>query len=328
MIEGPDEPNLAQAPVPEGARCAEHPERVAKHTCVRCGNYVCVTCLAGPYQRVCRTCNERSGTPLDFPFDRESFTAEGLLNLALSVWKRHLLALTLATIALLVVTAAPNLLFEYLITGSLPTPGRPPIAFLDLSWGGKMLRAVQQVTAALIGAATYLMYAGYLLDLLQGKPVSLAAVSKRLRALGAYIVMYVVAFAAASALFLGAGLIGLVATRVHGTALTLVLLAVAAVGIPALVYAALGLAFGGFELAVDPDTGPWAATRSAWLLVAGKRWRTLNVCILSAFIALLGLVACFVGFFATFPLALLFFGGLFLALKRSPGLGYSKQNAT
>jgi hypothetical protein len=269
--------------------------------------------LAGPYQRICRGCYERSGTPLEFPFDRDNFTSDGLLNLALAVWKKNALVLSFATIAMLLVGYLPHALLEYWIHGEWPSPRRPPPDFLSLTTGAMALRGGEQLIVMLLNAAAYLMYAGYLLDLLQSKPTGFAEASQRLRAIGSYFLVYLAWGATAALLFLGLNQFGSVsAWRVPGVAWLIVLL----VAVPLAVYAFLGVACVGFEFAFDPDKGAWPAVRSSWLLVAGKRWRLLNVFILSTFIMFLGALACLVGMLAAFPIGMLFFAGLFLALKR------------
>src|SRR5262245_47475452 len=91
-----DEPRLP-TPVPEGALCAIHPDRPAAQTCVRCGNYMCMECQSGDASGICLTCASRVGAATAaFPFSREHYSLDGLLNLSLSRWKAQWQWLTLA----------------------------------------------------------------------------------------------------------------------------------------------------------------------------------------------------------------------------------------
>lgn len=60
MSEPEDEKDVE--PAPEGASCAEHPERQALVTCPRCGNYCCVACWHQTVQR-CHACLLRDPLP-------------------------------------------------------------------------------------------------------------------------------------------------------------------------------------------------------------------------------------------------------------------------
>jgi hypothetical protein len=46
---------------PEGAHCAEHPDRQAHFTCARCGSYACITCWHPSIER-CQQCLKRDPT--------------------------------------------------------------------------------------------------------------------------------------------------------------------------------------------------------------------------------------------------------------------------
>lgn len=57
-VSEPNEPELS----PEGASCAEHPERDALVTCPRCGSYCCIACWHGAVGR-CHGCVMRDPGP-------------------------------------------------------------------------------------------------------------------------------------------------------------------------------------------------------------------------------------------------------------------------
>lgn len=60
---GSDDRDLA---APEGAHCAEHPDRPAHFTCPRCGSYACVVCFH-PSVRRCAQCLRRDPTEAALP---------------------------------------------------------------------------------------------------------------------------------------------------------------------------------------------------------------------------------------------------------------------
>ena len=48
--------------IPEGARCAIHPELPASHVCTRCGNYCCDACSGNGVPRtLCIACGSKTG---------------------------------------------------------------------------------------------------------------------------------------------------------------------------------------------------------------------------------------------------------------------------
>lgn len=55
--------------IPEGARCALHPDAGAIDVCTRCGDYVCARCsVSVDTRRWCRKCEAHAGDP--FPWER------------------------------------------------------------------------------------------------------------------------------------------------------------------------------------------------------------------------------------------------------------------
>ncbi|MCB9595532.1 MAG: hypothetical protein H6719_22620 [Sandaracinaceae bacterium] len=57
-----DEPDDPVEGAPDGATCAEHPERPALVTCPRCGSYCCIACWHGAVKR-CHACLLRDPLP-------------------------------------------------------------------------------------------------------------------------------------------------------------------------------------------------------------------------------------------------------------------------
>lgn len=301
MTEEPAQPTSPHASAPAGAHCAQHPERPAVATCVRCGNYVCTSCAAAP-GGVCRACALRGVAP-EFPFRRDDFSAEGLLNLALAHWKRHWFELAAVTAAFFAVSYLPG----FLLFGD-----RPELS--ELAHGELLLLVVEHVGVIMLDTAATLLLFGYLLDLLQNKPRGLDAVLRRLRAVPTQWLAFVLIYLGAGLFLLGALLIvkvlglSVVDPRVLGVGLLCV---------PGFVYVSTGLAFLTFDLAFDPHLSAIAALRGTWALVAGYRLRVMNVLMLSGFVMFLGVFGCLIGVLATFPIGTLFYAGMYLALKRT-----------
>jgi hypothetical protein len=67
-----DSPQRRDSRAPDGAKCAEHPERQAHFTCPRCGSYACITCWHPSIER-CQQCLKRDPTEAapPIPWERE-----------------------------------------------------------------------------------------------------------------------------------------------------------------------------------------------------------------------------------------------------------------
>ncbi|MET0385712.1 MAG: hypothetical protein ABW321_07120, partial [Polyangiales bacterium] len=273
MSERPPDPDEQSSPVEpvEGARCAEHPSRDATGTCVRCGNYLCDACRLLNDAGLCGPCVERTRGPATaFAFDRESYTSEALLNLALAVWKRKWLPLALASIAFFALSYAPALLFEWIVgSDALDARGAS-----ELPTRVAMLRFVQQSIMFLLETAATLVLFGYVLDLLRNRPTDVKTALTRLRALPAQLFALLAIYVAVTVV---AGAVAGLVQLAGGADLPRTLAPLFLLGLPPVVYAALGLAFVSFELANDPALGPIAALRRSWALASGKRWSVLNV---------------------------------------------------
>jgi hypothetical protein len=303
---------------PAGARCAHHPEREAVRTCTRCGNYLCAECGSSG-SGVCLQCAARLGAGHGFPFNRDNYTLDGLLNLSLSRWKQHWLVLVLSTLVMFVVVYVPGIALELALPAAklerAVTGAHPDFSF---DWPAKMflLRSIGQLFMIAAHLALMLMLSGLWLDLLEGKPADASAILARVRALpaqfGALIIIY---FAAALCVVLGffafwaCGGIDNLPQSAWAVITYVVLL------LPGLAYALTGVTFVTFELAHDPSTGAIDALRSSWTIAHGKRWQIGGILTVSGFIAGIGALACCVGVLASFPLGMLLSGALYLALK-------------
>jgi hypothetical protein len=306
MAEGnPVEP---RASLPEGARCAHHPDRAAVRTCVRCGNYMCAECIGESSSGTCLSCASRLGASGAFPYSRDRYSFDGLLNLALSHWKKHWLLLALAQAAALTFAYLPAI-----VVGFLSALAGDRARASNLSAMGIGVQAFTMV----MQLATQLVLFGYCLDLLEHKPVGLARSLERLRALPAIMLQMVIIYGTcAVAGALGYGLYRFVE---HLASMQAGLLAVGLfvlLLVPFFVYASIGLAFTAVELAHNPEAGAISAMTTSFQLVAGRRLPIAGVLFVSGVISGLGALACCVGILASAPLGMLIYGGLYLALRQ------------
>jgi hypothetical protein len=316
-----DEP---RASLPAGARCAHHPERDAQATCVRCGNYMCSECVGSgaPAGRgLCLACASRDGVTGTFPFNRDNYTLDGLLNLSLSRWKPHLLGLALAVVGFFLLVYVPALLFTLLFGEGLSLEAfrHPQQMTPDFSPLQMLIRALEQLAMVLAQLAAYLVLFGYVLDILEGKPVSSARALQRLRAfpaqVGAMLLMYggiaLCVALVALAFWLAGGVAGLPRSLGVGALVAMVMVSVTA-------YVTIGLSFVTLELAHVPGLSALAAMRASWQLVEGRRWRIGGVMFVAGLVGFVGVLACCVGLLASFPIGALLHASLFLALKQEP----------
>jgi len=273
--------------------------------------------------------------PVKFPFRRDDFTSDGLLNVALACWKRHWLQLAVMAAAFWGLGwYLPAVFIQYALVGAF---GEDFVTQLSEASPRELAeQRVEQITQALGGAqhtalalvgmhvalvmvvsAALLLALGYVLDVLQDKPRTWAGELSRLRAVPAQWLAFELGHAAAGLLFVAALAVVRLAVRVLPARLALsvggVLLGLVLAGVG---YVVFGLLFVSHELALAPRSGLLSAIQNSWRISDGKRLSIANVFVLSAFIWFLGVLACGVGVFATFPIGLLYAGGLFLALKQ------------
>jgi hypothetical protein len=305
--------------LPAGARCAHHPDRAAERTCVRCGNYMCAQCVslvAGEPQSLCLTCASRAGVSARFPYSRDSYSLDGLLNLALSRWKENWLPLALCTLGLFIVPISIALIAKALdLQNPLAAIDRHTLAPDVLA--ALLMAAAQQIVSTVLQTGLYLMMFGYVLDILEGNPTGVAKSIARLRGLPAQVLSMLIVYGGG---FVVLGLIAGVVLLTHAYEL-----------LSLQVWIALTVFFGGglftwlfasfafvmFELAHDPNAGMVGAMQASLRLVDGQRMRVLGMSSLAMLISLAGVLLCCVGVFASVPLSTLLYGAMFLALKQT-----------
>jgi hypothetical protein len=302
-------------PLPDGARCAIHPDQIAVRTCVRCGNYMCSACTsADDTSGLCLTCANRvGGSGAAFPFSRDHFTLDGLLNLSLSRWKANWQLLTFGFGALMVAAYAISLGGEFAFDRVADASGAESPLHSPLH----AARIGFQIAVTLLHLAVQLAVFGVCLDLLEGRKFDLQRALERMRRLPEAILQTVVMYGVLAVDFglhfllfyaLG-GLDAAPRSIVIPIALWLVLA-------PLRVYVWLGVMFSMIALLADPQANAISAFAVSWRAVSGKRLRVLGVSIACGVIAGAGVLACCVGMLASIPIASLLFVALFLALNQ------------
>jgi hypothetical protein len=320
MDQDPPAPEVRSS-FPAGARCAHHPEREAVRTCTRCGNYLCAECGSSA-SGVCLQCTARLGAAGGFPFDRDNYTLDGLLNLSLSRWKQHWLVLALSTLAMLAVVYLPGFGFEIasrLVGMKLDAAAGHASELAAGNIKALAILVLGQLFTVTAHLAFMLMLSGLWLDLLEAKPADVSAMFSRVRALPAQLLAVIVIYVALAL----CALLGALAFWACGGVDNLpqsawAVITYSALLLPALAYALTGVSFVTFELAHDPSVGALTALQNSWTLANGKRWQIGGILTVSAFIAGAGVIVCCVGVLASFPLGMLLSGALYLALKNQP----------
>lgn len=314
MSEGsPFEPDRP-ASFPAGARCATHPEREAQRTCVRCGNYMCAGCISVSGTGMCLPCASRTGTGGTFPFSRDNYTFDGLLNYALARWKKCWLPLALATAAFFFVSYVP-----VFISSVVPLALREQGESLQAMAGGLLIQLVGQIVATVLQVLGQLALFGYVLDILENKPTSFARSFERVRALPSLLLQLLIVYLALAVIAAVGGGLAFAAYKLFSRDASIAVGALYVLALlPLFVYAGLGLAFSMLELVHEPNAGAIPALRTSWALAEGRRWSMAGVLFVSGLIAGIGVVACCVGVLASMPLGALLYGALYLALK-APG---------
>jgi hypothetical protein len=299
-------------PLPEGARCAIHPDQPAARTCVRCGNYMCSACTSEGASGLCLTCASRVGSAGGFPYSREHFTLDGLLNLSLSRWKANWQILTFGFGGLLVAAYAMSLSGEWVFDRVADGFGSDSRLHSALH----PARIAFQVAVSLMHIAVQLIMLGVCLDVLEGRKPEMQRALDRVRRLPDAILQTLVMYVALAADF---GLHYLLFIALGGmsawTTAALIVFGAWIALFPLRIYAGLGVMFSTVALLVEPDTNAFTAFGVSWRAVSGHRLQAFGVSLVCALIVSAGVLVCCVGLLAALPIASLLYCALFLALN-------------
>jgi hypothetical protein len=307
-----DVPHM-HSPLPPGARCAIHPERAAERTCVRCGNYMCSECGAGEQPGICLTCASRVGPAGGtFPYSRDHYTLDGLLNLALSRWKAHWKLLLATFGSAIIVIYGLSFAFEGLFSALATRQG------LDSAWLSPLhpVRLSVTVFLTIVQVAVQLMLMGLCLDLLRGERPNLPASLQRLRKLPAVFLQVLVVYAAIAVdLALHYGLYLALGGWEAGWTPLWIVLVTWLIGVPPRIYVFLGVLYSQLVLLVEPHANAFSAFVVSWRTVSGHRFEVLGIGLVTVLIMAVGVIACCVGVLVSLPVATMLYCALFLALS-------------
>jgi hypothetical protein len=275
---------------------------------------MCSACTSDAASGLCLTCASRVGSAGGFPFSREHFTLDALLNLSLSRWKANWQILTFGFGAVLVASYAISLGSEWVLDRIADAAGPDS----RLHYGFHPVRIAFQVAVSLLHIAAQLIVLGVCLDVLEGRKPDLKSALERVRRLPDAILQTLAMYVALAADF---GLHYLLFLALGGmSAWATALLIVIGVWIalsPLRIYVGLGIMFSTLALLVEPETNAFTAFGVSWRAVSGHRLQAFGVSLVCALIVGAGVLACCVGLLAALPIASLLYCALFLALNNS-----------
>jgi hypothetical protein len=255
-------------------------------------------------------CNTRAGARGSFPYSRDHYSIDGLVNLSLSRFKQHWVTLVLFF------GGAFGVIYALSIATGVVLPWIAPELFEESTFGFPLhpLVIALQAGQMVVQFALQLTVIGLCLDVLEDQEVSVARAVARLRRLPAALVQMLVIYAVIGVVVAaGAALTwGMVSL---GEQALWVILGLGALAAVPLVYYGLGIMFGMVVLVHDPSQGPFEALRTSLAIMDGKRMSGVWVVLVSTVIAMVGFLACCVGAAASLPVSMLVFCSLYLALR-------------
>lgn len=256
---------------------------------------------------VCPACRERLGIG-QFPFSRDDWSVGGLLGYSWDRFVQQWGMLVLTTLVFFGVSGGVS--FALTLVGT---------AFQSEPSAAVGFAVINQILQTVVNLALSLGFIAVTLDVLLGREVDFGRFIGAMRNLGKALVQYIVVL-----LVLWAPLAILVAVPLFAMegsedALLVVAIVVAVLFIP-MVYVGLGLVFMQYELVYDEACGPIEAIQRSWQVVRGHRLWVLLVSLLGGLIFLAGMLLCCVGMLASYPVFMLLFAGLYLALRNGSGL--------
>ena len=296
------------------ALCAIHVDVVATSTCTRCGNYVCSECTGDGRFELCPHCRQRLGIG-DFPFSRDEWSIGGLFNLCWQRFTEQWPMLLVATLIFFGISTAMSFVFQAVSMGAAADPTVLAVILL-----------VSQVTQNLVNLALSLFMIQVAIDAVLGRGVSLGRALRSMIVFWKALVQYLVLIPTFIPIVLVFVLpIAILDDESLGIWIGL---GGSAVLIVPLMYVWLGLFFIQYEIVHDASVGPIEAMRRSWHVARGQRWYVFGVGVLGALIMVAGLLVCCVGVLASYPIALMLFAALYLALRNGSGLPEPRDLAT
>ncbi len=321
---------MQNPPAGFGALCAIHPERTARVTCRRCGNFMCDECSVGGSESLCPRCLQLHGGG-QFPFDRNSVTFGELINYAMKVWGQEWVMLSIGVLIVVMIGFAASFVSNIFqgIAGAFV--GNDPNAKVGVALVGSFAgSAISVVVQGIFQLGLYRIC----FDVLQGKKADLARLFTQTSKIGSYLLQaLVIGLAFVVPLFIYFGVSLLIAAKVGGVPINprewgqadlnpgffIVMSLSVLAAIPVLVYFALPLSFASMEL-VYGDVGAIEALRRAFTLARGFRLWLLGYGIIGGFATLIAFAFCCLPGLPVTALVNLVMAGLYVAVRNGSGL--------
>ncbi len=319
-----------------GALCAIHPDRSARVTCARCGNFMCDECSVGGSERLCPRCVQLRGAGA-FPFDRNNVGFSELLSHAWKVWQQEWVMLSVAALIVLMVGMVGSFLSNIFQAIGTALVGNDPTAKLVATGVGALIGT--GISMVVQGVAQLGFYR-VCLDVLQGKKADVGRIFSQTSRIGRYIVQTLivgVAFTLPALLYFGISY--LVACKVGGMPLNpsewmqadvrpifvVILAGATVVAVPVMIWFALPLSFASVEL-VYGDCGALEGLRRAFRLADGFRWWLLGYGLLGSLIMMVGMMACCIGILPALALLNTIMTAFYMAVRNGSGLPAPVEN--
>lgn len=317
------------------ARCAVHPEYVARGTCRRCGSFMCEQCSEQGAQGLCPSCRERLGVDADFPLRRDTWTFSALWDVSWGLFQREWLQLCAASLVVFGVGFGVQMVVS-MLAAAAQAVGDLVAYFAVALLGGLVQSTVQGV--ATLGLIRLLF------DALAGRRVDLGVIFTQFHKAGRYLLGLLVIFAVSMAVVLllvvGLGLVVAIAVMVAAGAsgaelpdmsdpvailgasagAVVGVLVMGAVLMVPLLYFTLPLIFWQHELAFNDRASALDSLRACYTLARGQRLAILGVVLVGGLLVLGGLVACCVGAIPAVAFMQLLFAGLYRSLRKGSEL--------
>jgi len=298
----------------ESGWCAIHPDRPSVATCQRCGNFMCDACGGSGAPLLCPPCTARIGA---FPLTRDTWSISALWEQCWTRFKAEWVMLTVAALVSGAVSVGVAMLGDLLTTVAGQSE-EPAVRYGAL--------AADRILQFVVTAAIQLGLNRVSLDVLDGRKVQIARLMSQIHKTGRFIVVQFAIFAVTLAVYIPFAAVGLgtyfllmdragVDTEVL---VGLLLMVLVPIGLVPLAYLCLPLLLVPMELAYT-ETPAIESIRRAYRLSAGQRLSILGVVILTAIVAVVGLVACCIGILPAIGLGQLLLAGLYLALRNGSG---------
>lgn len=270
---------------------------------------MCGRCNEAGHFELCGSCRGVAAAAANtgFPFTRQQLSLGALIDFTWLVYKRNFVLVTL----MMLVTLVASFLVQGASYGLQIVLIDEPASMIGLSLLGFIVQVAVQ-------AGLMLGVLQISLRLMRGQPAQLGMLLSGVAKLGGLFVQGIVTYLGLS---IGAFLAAIPIIGVFYFVTDAPLPTFAAAGLLSLLasvvflYVALGVSFSALELVAQPQVGPFSAIQNSWRIVNDQRLNVFLAFLALAALAFLGFISCFVGLVFTLGFGVLFFTGLYLALR-------------